>query len=222
MPYKYNEYNFNRFESHQIVFDLIKENAAVLDVGCATGYFAKAILKKNCVTFGIDYDKNAVKKAAKYCKETAVIDLNEMEQLPFKKHYFDYILLMDVLEHLNDPESIILKIKPYLKKKGKIIISVPNIAHASTRLMLLKGNFTYTNKGIMDKTHLKFFTQKSLVGMLRSTKCKIKKIIPTNGMTKVPFLYKITDRLPVSWQYKIVCRFPRLFAYQFVVSAEKS
>ncbi len=220
MKYKYDVLNKNQFESHQIALSLIKNNSKILDIGCATGYFAKELLKKGCITYGVDCDVNAIKKAEKYCQEVAVADVDENDIIPFKKHFFDYVVLMDVLEHLKNPEDVLSTIKPYLKKDGKIIVSVPNVAHASIRWMLFKGEFRYTNTGIMDKTHLHFFTQKSLASLIRKTGYRILEFLPTNGMCKVPLLYKITDRLPVVWQYKIACSNPKLFAYQFVVLAE--
>lgn len=220
MKYRYDEFNTNNFESHRLVFNMIDAGSKVLDVGCATGYFARELSKKNGETWGVDSDKETVNKAGKYCKKTITANIDEIKKLPVPKKYFDYVIILDVIEHLIHPENILEIIKPHLKKDGKVIISVPNIAHASVRWMLFKGGFQYTSTGILDKTHLHFYTKKSFEEALNKAGLKILKLSPTNGMCKVPFLYKITDRLPDSWQYWIVCKMPTLFSFQFIALAK--
>lgn len=217
---KYNVFNTNEFESHMLAFDIIKNNSKVLDIGCATGYMSRKLhLEKKCEMWGVDNNPDALKLAKKYCKKVILQDLNEMNELDIPQKHFDHILILDVIEHLVSPEKILKLMRKYLKKTGSVIISVPNVAHASIRLMLLRGEFNYSNLGIMDKTHVHFYTRETLKKLLINMGYKIIKIIPTNGMCKVPFLYLITDRLPQSWQYKLVKRFPTLFAFQFMVEA---
>lgn len=219
MKYRYNTFNKNEYESHKLAFGLIDSNSKVLDIGCATGYFAKELLQKNCEVYGVDIDKNALKIAGRYCKKTALRNLDQITSLPFSKKSFDYVLLLDVMEHLAHPENVLAMAKLYLKDNGRIIVSVPNISHASIRWMLFKGEFLYTDTGIMDKTHLHFYTKSSFELALKKAGYKILSLFPTNGMCKVPFLYKITDRLPKSWQYKIACMAPTLFSFQFIALA---
>jgi len=213
---KYDVFNTNEFEAHQLELGLISDNAHVLDVGCATGLLARELLKKKCETWGIDKDGDSIKLAAKYCNKTFTCDLESCDKLPVPKKYFDYVTFFDVIEHLRNPEKILSVIKPYVKKGGKVIVSTPNIAHASIRWMLLKGVFNYDSTGIMDDTHVHFYTRESLSQFLKKQGFVVQKIIPTNGMCKVPLIYKITDRLPTSWQYRIASLFPTLFSYQFI------
>jgi 2-polyprenyl-3-methyl-5-hydroxy-6-metoxy-1,4-benzoquinol methylase len=86
--------------------------------------------------------------------------------LYYDKEYFDYIIFGDVLEHLNAPDKVLIKIREYMKKNSKLIISVSNIMHISVLLPLLRGEFHYEEAGILDKTHIKFFTLKSIISML--------------------------------------------------------
>lgn len=220
MKFKYDEFNNNEFESHKLTYNLIDPNTKVLDLGCATGYLAKELLKKGCKTWGVDGDTNAAKKAEKYCSSVIVSNLDECTSFPFPKKSFDYVILLDVIEHLVNPENTLLIIKSYLKENGKIIVSTPNIAHASIRWMLFRGLFEYTSTGIMDKTHVHFYTQDGLRSLIKRVGYRVLDIIPTNGMCKVPLLYKITDRLPYSWQYEITKVFPGLFSHQFIVVAK--
>jgi O-antigen biosynthesis protein len=220
MKYRYATFNNNEFESHKLVYNMIEPNSKVLDIGCATGYFAKELLKKNCETCGVDIDENALKIAIRYCKKVEVSNLDEVHSFPFPKKSFDCVLLLDVIEHLAHPENILAIAKLYLKDNGSVIVSVPNIAHASIRWMLSMGEFQYADTGILDSTHLHFYTKKSLGEVLKVAGYKILKFVPTNGMCKVPFLYKITDRLPTSWQYKITCLAPTLFSFQFIAQVK--
>jgi 2-polyprenyl-3-methyl-5-hydroxy-6-metoxy-1,4-benzoquinol methylase len=216
MKYRYATFNNNEFESHKLVYSMIDSNSKVLDIGCATGYYAKELLKKDCETWGVDIDENALKIASKYCKKVVVSNLDQVNSFQIPNKYFDYVLLLDVIEHLVHPENILAIAKLHLKDNGYVIVSVPNIAHASIRWMLSKGEFQYTNTGILDNTHLHFYTKKSIGDVLGLAGYKILKLVPTNGMCKVPFIYKITDRLPTSWQYKISCLAPTLFSFQFI------
>ncbi|KKT40424.1 hypothetical protein A3K29_03425 [Candidatus Collierbacteria bacterium RIFOXYB2_FULL_46_14] len=216
MQYRYDEFNNNKYEVHRLAFDLIRENSKVLDIGCATGYFAKELSKRKCETWGVDYDAKAAKKAAKYCKKVVVCNLDETRGLSVPMKYFDYVIVLDVIEHLLHPENVLSIIKKHLKSDGKVIVSIPNIAHASIRWMLLLGRFEYSTTGILDNTHVRFYTIDSIGKLLKKCGYKKMRVIPTNGMCKVPFLYKITDRLPESWQYGIVKKFPSLFAFQYI------
>jgi len=219
MKYAYDEFNNHEFESHRLTLNLIKEGTKILDLGCATGYIARELSKKGCETWGVDVDKEAALKARQYCKKVIVSDLDTCSSLAFPKKFFDYVILLDVIEHLKYPENILSIAKTHLKRGGKVLISTPNIAHASIRLMLMRGDFDYSPSGIMDNTHVHFYTMKSLGTFLKKIGLKVLKVIPTNGMCKVPLLYKITDRLPYSWQYKITSLAPTLFSHQFIAVA---
>ena len=86
-------------------------------------------------------------------------------QLPYERGSFDYVIFADVLEHLINPEAVLKKIRDYLKPSGYVLASIPNIMHYSVILELLKGNFTYQDSGILDKTHMRFFTLKEIEKM---------------------------------------------------------
>lgn len=219
MKYKYNQLNRNEFEVHQLVLGLINDGSRVLDIGCATGCIDKELTKKSCEVWGMDNNREALKKAAKYCRKTIIRDVDVRTNLSVPKKYFDYVIILDVIEHLVHPENILSLIKPHLKNGGKIILSTPNIAHASIRWMLLKGDFHYASHGIMDDTHVHFYTRDSFADLLKGNGFAILQMIPTNGMCKVPWLYKISDRLPSSWQYWLTKMIPTLFSHQFIAVA---
>lgn len=214
---KYTRFNNIPYEAHRLIYDKIENGSNVLDVGCATGYFAKKLKEKKCNVWGIEIDSSASQKAKKYCEKVFVGDIEKEKSLPFQKHFFDYILLMDILEHLKNPSSALRIFKPYLKKDGKIIISVPNVAFLSIRLALLRGKFAYQELGIMDATHLRFFTKKTLLEMIEKTGLRIEEVDVSSGFSQITFVGKYLNHIPKIWQYKITKLFPTLLGYQFII-----
>ena len=164
--------NFNnKNDSAVILFDFVKENSTVLDVGCACGNLGEKLHKlKKCTLFGIEYNpQSAAKALAKNVYEQVnILDLNSLDDVWSIKHFqhFDYIILGDVLEHLLSPVDVLNKLKPCLKENGEFLISLPNAAHGSIKANLLLNHFDYTEIRILDKTHLRFYTAFSIAQML--------------------------------------------------------
>lgn len=146
------------YAGHSVIARLIGKSKTVLDVGCNEGYLGRAADMSNQF-FGIDFAKPAVAQAKKSYEGAYVYDLNRLTPLVWKRQKYDVIVFADVLEHLIDPVSTLrFFTKNYLKQNGRIIISLPNIANWQIRLQLLTGSFTYTQTGILDRTHLHFYT----------------------------------------------------------------
>lgn len=144
----------------------------VLDIGCATGVFGKLLKDKyNCCVTGIEINKRICKIAENNIDK--VICCNVETNFPEIKDKFDIIILADILEHLKNPENLLNNIKNLLNSNGYIIISVPNVSHYSVVMNLLWGNWDYTSSGILDKTHLRFFTFNSIKRMLKENGFKI-------------------------------------------------
>jgi 2-polyprenyl-3-methyl-5-hydroxy-6-metoxy-1,4-benzoquinol methylase len=101
----------------------------------------------------------------------------------FQRRHFDRILLLDILEHLTNPGRVLDAVKPLLKESGAIVVSVPNVANITVRLMLLFGRFEYTERGILDKTHVRFFTRGTARKMLHEHGYEIIE----ERMTSMPF-----------------------------------
>ena len=151
----------------------IGRNQRVLDVGCATGYLGE-LLKNNFEVdiVGIDYQDYHLNKAQKrnVYSDLINLDLNSFEnELNKYNNYFDRIILADVLEHLTDPMEVLVKLSKLLKSAGKFLIDIPNIAHASIKYNLLSDNFDYTPMGLLDNTHIRFFTLNSIIKELSNT-----------------------------------------------------
>jgi 2-polyprenyl-3-methyl-5-hydroxy-6-metoxy-1,4-benzoquinol methylase len=143
---------------------------SILEVGCAKGLMGKNIKEKypNLIYYGIDFHKPSLEIAKCFLDFTYHFDFNKDDINFFDKHFtdckFDFIIFADVLEHLIDPIGTIKYFKQYLNDNGSIIISIPNICHISViKELLLNRDFPYAEQGILDKTHLKFYTKNSFI-----------------------------------------------------------
>lgn len=149
--------------SHAYMVEMVGSNKRVLDVGCATGYLAKALGAFGNKVSGVEYDPAAAEQARPYLDKVLVGDVDSLDLVgEFGEGAFDVVVFGDVLEHLRDPLPTLRQARPLLAVGGSVVISVPNIAHGDVRLALLKGKFEYRNLGLLDETHVRFFTRDSL------------------------------------------------------------
>ncbi len=163
------------------IVDSVKSHSLVLDIGCSSGYLDEILVEqKTCRVIGIEPDIADAKEAEKFCEVVLRedIELDNWKQ-SLKDYKFDHIILADVLEHLKDPKRVLEEVKPFLKDKGTILISVPNISHISVRLELLKGEFIPEEVGILDNTHLKYFTKNTMKMLIESAGYSVAKISPS-------------------------------------------
>ncbi|HEY0798318.1 MAG TPA: class I SAM-dependent methyltransferase, partial [Candidatus Baltobacteraceae bacterium] len=147
-----------------MLIDLIGEGRRVLDVGCATGYLAKALASRGCDVVGIDINADALTESREFCSEAIAADL-EVEPLGRileGRARFDVAAFGDILEHLRNPLAVLESVRPLLAEGGFVVASIPNVAHAAVRLSLLGGRFDYQDFGLLDETHIRFFTRKSV------------------------------------------------------------
>lgn len=152
------------------MLSLVGENKRVIDFGCATGYFAELLTKRGCQVTGVEVNSKAAKVAEQYCEQVIVTDLDFVslvEILP--RQTFDVAVFGDVLEHLRNPWKVLEETRQLLKPEGYVVASIPNIAHGAIRLALLQGKFEYTELGILDSTHLRFFTCKTVAELFDSS-----------------------------------------------------
>ena len=144
----------------------------VLDIGCACGATLLGVKNKfpNASLYGIELDEHS----ASFASHVATVVQGNAETLdnPFSVTY-DYILMGDILEHLVHPEKLLNKIRNWLSPGGCIITSIPNILHFSAILPILQGSFTYSDAGVLDRTHLRFFTLYNSVKLLEGAGYKI-------------------------------------------------
>src|SRR5690348_5788497 len=153
----------NQNTSHAQILALVGSNKRVLDVGCATGYLARELVARDCTVSGVEYDAGAAAQARDTLERVFVADLETADLVAeFGREQFDVVVFGDVLEHLRDPLTVLQRARPLLARGGFVVISVPNVAHGPVRLALLKGRWEYRSLGLLDDTHLRFFTRASL------------------------------------------------------------
>jgi len=199
---------------------LINESSTVLDIGCSTGYFGKFLKDtKNCAVYGVEISED-IKQAKKVLDGTYTFDLDGEWPKDVYERKYDYVFFGDVLEHLKDSEQALRKTIKLLKPGGKVFVSVPNVAHISVRLELLNGGFEYEPMGILDRTHLKYFTLDSFKALSVSAGYHVdsvdysvndypyevvKKMVKKAGLTADKRFWDIVNSIEArAFQYKFV------------------
>ncbi|MCY7410437.1 MAG: class I SAM-dependent methyltransferase [Chitinophagales bacterium] len=151
----------------KIILKWIGEGKQVLEIGCHSGDFSEWIQKQNCEVTGIEINAKALQEAKPFLKESYCGDIEHEDfWLQLRNKKFDVIMFEHVLEHLNDPWKVLANSKKFLGKNGLLIIALPNISNADSRFNMFFGNFDYEETGVMDKTHLRFFNQKTTKEMI--------------------------------------------------------
>ena len=155
--------NWWKYDPKWIVLNVIEKSETVLDVGCSYGDFGVKLKESNCTVDGVEVYGPAYAEAVKLLDKVYNLDLDHPEtiSLGITKNY-SLITFMDVLEHCKDPEAVLHAYKEKLVKNGRICVSLPNIVNIRERIRFLMGNFDYTEYGVLDKTHLRFYTKKQL------------------------------------------------------------
>jgi 2-polyprenyl-3-methyl-5-hydroxy-6-metoxy-1,4-benzoquinol methylase len=209
--------------SHYYARRMVGSNQDVLDIGAGEGFFAAELAANGNKVSGID--NRTLSAESSPFERYFTADLEDgiapvIRQLEGKR--FDRVLLLDVLEHLRHPEQILRQSHEVLKREGLLIVSVPNIANIYIRLTLLLGRFDYSERGLLDKTHLRFFTRKTARKLLESNGYSIleeqQTVIPLElvlGWSPDNVVMKALNRLlaAVTWL------FPGLFGYQIMFVA---
>ena len=155
-------------------------NNKVLEIGCGTGNTGRALKEsgKAAEVIGVEIIPEIAKTAETKLDKVICGDI-EVLDLPYRE-YFDYVIAGDVLEHFYNPWAVINKIKIYIKKGGYVIASIPNIRNLHTlKDLIFKDEWRYVNAGVLDNTHLRFFTKKSIIELFKNNGFGEIKVIPT-------------------------------------------
>lgn len=171
----------DRRGAHMRLLSLIPPGERVLDVGCASGYLARLLRERGYRVIGIEPDPEAAQQARDHCDVVYEESAERLDCLPLSPGSFDTVLFGDVLEHLVHPERALAGARGLLKRTGFVVVSVPNVAHYSVRLRLIAGRFTYTPDGLLDATHLRFFTRRSIFALARSSGFSVVRYDVTQG-----------------------------------------
>jgi predicted TPR repeat methyltransferase len=220
-----NVYTFKDFEgsSHRILIGLIRRhaqrNGVLLDLGAAGGELGAAVRDHFKRTIGFEFEVDCLSDLQGRFDQVLITDLERVKRLPSP---VDTVVLADVLEHLRDAPAILRLVRTSLPKSGHLFVSVPNIANITVRLGLLFGVFEYRERGILDNTHLRFYTMHTIRREIENAGFRI---VAVRG-SSVP-LRLIIGRFTPEWLLrageKLLTLFTRvwksLFAYQIIVVA---
>lgn len=209
------------YSSHAQILTWVKQERPqkVLEVGTATGYLSSEMVKMGCTVTGIELDPIMAKTARRYCTKMIVGDIEAMDISGLG--CYDAIICADVLEHLRNPCEILRRLSGLLDREGKILISLPNVAHIWIRLGLLFGYFSYSRSGILDETHLHFYTLESSKKLVADSGLNIVNIASTPA--PLPLVFQATGEgrplhilQVLNWG---LARFAKsLFGYQFIIT----
>jgi len=213
------------YSSHHLIPQLVRRLSPpgrVLDVGCDDGFAGRDLLKDGFQVWGIDRNPVTLRKAARYYQQTILADIES--ELPLPEGPFNVIIFADILEHLTNPAAVFAHFTELLAPDGLVIVSVPNVAHWYVRLSLLRGRFEYTDRGILDRTHVRFFTLRTARRFLEDAGFTVQAIettpppLPLVWASTAPgrplfFLHTLGFKLARLWK--------TLFGYQLIFAARK-
>ena len=213
------EYSFKEEEgsSHKVILNMARTapRSRLLDLGCAGGLLAERLHQAGHYVVGVDYRE--VGQAHRYVDQFIEADLAKGLPEALVGESFNIVIAADVLEHLPEPQDLLRQITAVLQPGGHVIVSVPNFSHWYPRLRIALGLFGYDRLGILDQSHLRFFTRRSLARLVREAGFDIVE----QRTTSVPFTalmglsrYAVVAQKVGSW---LARAWPSLFAYQYVL-----
>lgn len=213
--------------SHEYVRRVVGRRERVLDIGCGEGFLSAELAGRENRVTGIDVLERS--RHADAMEDYIGCDLTSGDGLAaaetrLQGRVFDKILLMDVLEHLPRPEDLLKICHKWLAPHGQLVVSVPNVANITVRLMLLLGRFDYSDRGILDRTHLRFYTAQTARRILEENGYEIVHQTMTNMPFELVLGVSPTRRLVRLMHHLLRCAtrmFSGLLGYQFVCTARK-
>ena len=193
----------------------------LLDLGAAGGHLGRAIKDRCAFLAGVEPHPPDHDTSRDGYDEWRPVDALHAGDWP---EPFDVVVCADVLEHFAHPEELLAKIRGWLKPSGVLLTSIPNIANISMRLALLAGQFNYADRGLLDRTHLTFFTRRTAKDLLRKAGFRIRSVEPTAMPYELAFpsLCNAPWNSPVRALSHATARaWPTVFGYQFLFEAIK-
>ncbi|MGE5139003.1 MAG: class I SAM-dependent methyltransferase [Rudaea sp.] len=207
--------------THAILLRLIGKEKDVLEIGPATGYMTRVLAgRERCRVTGFELSRVMAEEARPYLHKLIVGDLENQADVAKIDGQFDVALLADVLEHLVEPLQPLRELREHLRPEGRLIASVPNVAHWSVRHALLAGRWDLTDRGIMDRTHLRWYTRRTAVALIRSAGYRV---VWRGASYVFPWHWRLGGPRVAAWAQRrsMPAAFDDLFAIQHIFVADR-
>lgn len=200
------------------ILKIVGKEKTILEIGSSAGYMTRVFLKLGCIVDVVEQDSFAIAKIPKQTRKKFAQSIEDKKIYKLLNKDYDYIIMADVLEHLVAPEKVLKSLLKVSSTKTRLLVSLPNIACWTMRKQLFfKGDFEYQDSGLLDSTHLHFYTVETLPKILSENGWKVEQIIGT--ITRLPF-ERFIKKVPLLYA-AIVSRHKNLAYYHFLVVASK-
>jgi len=195
--------------------DFFRPRERVLDVGCGPGHLATHLTRHlGCSVVGVEQNRELAAMARRGCESVHERNL-ELEGLRGIPGPYSAVFFGDVIEHVRNAQQLLEQAATLLEPNGRVIVSTPNFVHIKNRVRVLLGSFEYRDAGLLDRTHVHFYTRKTLLDLLVTAGYAVDRIEYTTG---------VLDLSSFAHRALHVCAriHPNLFAYQFIVAASRT
>jgi SAM-dependent methyltransferase len=217
----------NEFCKEAKTVEFVGRNKRVLEIGCANGRMSKLLVAQGCEVTGVELDPALAERARAHCREVIVANVEDDDVLSTREP-FDVALMADVIEHLAYPDKLLERLRQYLRPDGYVVVAVPNVLFLQNRVPLMLGRFNYSpTGGILDATHLRFFTQRTIRELLVASGYTIESFYPAPMLLRGerlsqhswirPLLHSLNGYVPMT----AARLWPGLLAAAFVVKATR-
>ena len=205
---------------------MVGNGKRVLEVGPGSGHVTKHLTLQGCRVTCVEKDKTMAEMAKGFCDHMIVGDIESdaIGRLTSAER-FDVVTFGDVLEHLRDPVEVLANVKSLIAPTGYLVACIPNVAHRSLRLSLLFGEFDYGDIGLLDRTHLRFFTIRTIEKMMNESGFKIVDMVRIHNTSLMDSILRQT----ASWSQRALLEIVKVLfrgflrgealTYQFVIKA---
>lgn len=209
-------------ESLSKIVGKIQPGQSVLDIGCSAGMLGNYLVQhKQCSVDGVDRDAEALKGCHPHYRCVVTQDLDGRSIAgAFKGKRYDVIVLADIIEHLVDPVPLLADLSSLLKPDGRVLLSVPNITHVAAAFELLAGEFHYRDNGLLDSTHVRFYSFSGLSQLLQRCGLYVAEVDTVlRGINDTEFMPVMPGIFPAAWVEQVIQARPDATVFQWILSA---